>query len=87
MAYCSWPRPCRANRWWTLCTFSASIFGAFAAQIGQTIGPNANLTYNSTTGVLAYDADGAGSTLPIAFAIMGAPAHPAAMGSDFLIVA
>ena len=51
------------------------------------ISTNANLTYNSTTGVLAYDADGAGSTQPTSFAIMGTAAHPATMGSDFLIVA
>ena len=66
---------------------SASIFGAFVGQVGLPIGTNANLTYHSSTGVLAYDADGADAGAPITFAIVGTSTHPAAMGSDFLIVA
>ena len=43
-----------------LIELSASIFTAFAGQIGQTIVRNANLTYDAGNGELAYDADGAG---------------------------
>ena len=66
---------------------SATIFGAFAGQIGATVGTGANLTYNSSSGVLAYDADGAGAGAPVAFAIVGTSTHPATLGADFLIVA
>ncbi|MBL8386266.1 MAG: hypothetical protein JNM90_24495, partial [Burkholderiales bacterium] len=66
---------------------SAAIFGAFAGQVGQTIGLSDQLTYNATTGVLAYDADGAGNGAAVNFAILGASVHPGSVGSDFLIVA
>jgi Ca2+-binding RTX toxin-like protein len=66
---------------------SASIFTAFSGQIGSYVAPSAYLTYNSATGVLAYDADGAGAGAPITFAILGTVGHPTLLGSDFLIVA
>ena len=47
---------------------------------------SANLTYNSATGVLAYDVDGAGTAAPMTFAILGLVGHPALLGNDFLIV-
>ena len=66
---------------------SASIFAAFAGQIGSSIGTNANLSYNNASGALWYDADGAGSALAMRFAILGNATHPATLGLDFQIVA
>ena len=66
---------------------SASIFGAFSGQIGRTVGTGANLIYNDVLGLLAYDADGAGSNPAVVFAIVGTTTHPASMGNAFLIVA
>jgi Ca2+-binding RTX toxin-like protein len=66
---------------------SASVFTAFAGQVGNTVGLSANLTYNAGTGVLAYDADGAGAGAAVDVAVIGSPTHPATLGNDFLIVA
>ncbi len=69
---------------------SAAIFSAFAAQAGQTVSLASlasNLSYNATTGALAYDADGAGAGVALNFAILGATTHPASLGTDFQIVA
>ncbi len=65
---------------------SAGIYTAFAAQVGQMIGTNANLSYDSVTGVLAYDADGAGAGAPLTIAILGTSSHTASLGNDFLII-
>lgn len=64
---------------------SADIFTGLGVA-GNTVGLSANLTYNSTTGVLAYDADGAGAGAPMQIALLGASTHPAALGSDFLLI-
>jgi Ca2+-binding RTX toxin-like protein len=66
---------------------SATVFTAFAGQVGNTVGLSANLTYNAGTGVLAYDADGAGAGAAVDVAVIGSPTHPATLGNDFLIVA
>lgn len=66
---------------------SAAIFTAFAGQQGATLGTSANLTYNSVSGVLAYDPDGAGLGAATTFAIIGTSTHPASLGNAFLIVA
>jgi Ca2+-binding RTX toxin-like protein len=64
---------------------SADVFTGLGLA-GDTIGLSANLTYNSTTGVLAYDADGAGAGAPVQIALLGASTHPTALGSDFLLI-
>jgi Ca2+-binding RTX toxin-like protein len=64
---------------------SASIFTAFADQVGQTVGLNQYLQYNQSTGYLSYDADGSGSGAAVPFAILGTSSHPS-VGTDFLIV-
>jgi serralysin len=66
---------------------SAAIFTSYAGQIGSYVTTSANLTYNSATGVLAYDVDGAGPAAPMTFAVLGLVGHPALLGNDFLIVA
>jgi Ca2+-binding RTX toxin-like protein len=66
---------------------SATVFTAFAGQVGNTVGLSDNLTYNAGTGVLAYDADGAGAGAAVDVAVIGSPTHPATLGNDFLIVA
>ena len=65
---------------------SASIFTVFAGQVGTFITTGPNLTYNSTTGVLAYDADGAGPGAALAFATLGTSVHPVLIGNDFFII-
>ena len=66
---------------------SAAIYTAYAGQVGNTVGTSVNLTYNNVTGILAYDADGAGPGAPLTVAIVGVGVHPASLGLDFLIVA
>lgn len=66
---------------------SASIFMAFNAQVGQVVGLSDKLLYDSNSGVLRYDADGAVGAAATDFAIIGLGTHPMAMGNDFLIVA
>ncbi|MBL8381862.1 MAG: hypothetical protein JNM90_02220, partial [Burkholderiales bacterium] len=66
---------------------SAAVYTAFAGQVGQTVGLSDHLTYNATTGVLAYDADGAGAGAAVSFAILGSTLHPNNIGADFVIVA
>ena len=66
---------------------SASIFGAYAGQIGSTVELGANLSYNNASGALTYDADGTGAGAAMVFTILGAATHPTALGHEFLIVA
>lgn len=65
---------------------SATVFSAFAGQVGSNVGLNQYLTYNAGTGVLSYDADGSGAGAALAFAIVGTGSHPASMGTDFWII-
>ena len=69
-----------------LIELSASIFTVFSGQIGSVVSASVYLTYNSTTGVLAYDADGPGAGVALTFAILGTVGHPALLGNDFLII-
>ncbi len=66
---------------------SAGVFTAYAGQVGQTVGLSATLSYDAGTGLLVYDADGAGALAAIDIALLGTVSHPAALGNDFLIVA
>ena len=66
---------------------SATIFTAFAGQSGATVGISPNLLYDNVSGALSYDADGADGGAAVVFAVLGVGAHPASLGSDFLIVA
>jgi Ca2+-binding RTX toxin-like protein len=64
---------------------SAAVFTSLGVA-GDTIGLSANLTYNSGTGVLAYDADGAGAAAAVQIALLGTSTHPTSLGSDFLLI-
>lgn len=66
---------------------SASIFTAFAGQIGDSISANTHLLFESSSGWLAYDADGTGPATPLRFAILGAAPHPATLDDMFLVAA
>jgi len=67
---------------------SATIFTALAGEIGNKIGVDGTiLTYNSATGAVAYDADGAGEGVAVDVMIIGTTTHPAVLGNDFLITA
>ncbi|MFZ4859317.1 MAG: VCBS domain-containing protein [Desulfuromonadaceae bacterium] len=67
---------------------SVSIFGALgAASSIIDVSESDKLIYNSTTGALSYDADGAGSGAAVQFAIIGSGSHPGALlDSDFQLV-
>ncbi len=63
----------------------ASVFAGLGA-VGATLELGDHLTYDSGTGALAYDADGAGGAGAVTFATLGVGTHPATLGVDFLIV-
>ena len=44
------------------------------------------ILYNTTSGLLSYDADGNGSGASVAFAVMGALVHPALTAADFVVI-
>ena len=44
------------------------------------------IAYNTTTGALYYDADGAGGVGAVQFAVLGSTTHPALSVGDFVIV-
>ena len=64
-----------------------NVSAQLSGSLGQLVGTSANLIYNNSTGVLAYDSDGAGAGAALPFAIVGLGPHPSSLGSDFLIVA
>lgn len=65
---------------------SKAVFTAYSATPNNTpVGLSANLSYDSTSGALSYDSDGAGATAAIQIAVLGT--HPATLGNDFLIIA
>ncbi|MFZ2724727.1 MAG: putative Ig domain-containing protein [Methylococcaceae bacterium] len=64
---------------------SKSIFTAYSTA-GVKVGLSANLTYDASTGAVAYDADGAGTNPATTLAILGTTTHPAALATDFLIL-
>ena len=43
------------------------------------------IVYNSTTGLLSYDADGNGAGASVVFAIMGVSTHPTLTAADFIV--
>jgi Ca2+-binding RTX toxin-like protein len=53
--------------------------------VGSRVGLSDNLLYDAGTGELVYDADGAGGASGVLVAILGASAHPASLGMDFVI--
>ena len=49
--------------------------------------PDSHLIYNSTSGVLYYDADGSEAGPAVEVAILGTTTHPALVASDILVIA
>ncbi|MDD2950189.1 MAG: hypothetical protein PHU29_05325, partial [Sulfuricurvum sp.] len=46
---------------------------------------NDYILYNTTTGVLSYDADGAASGAAVEFAILGTSSHPSITNANFIV--
>lgn len=65
---------------------SSTVFSALAGNLGQRIGPGIHLHYDALTGLLAYDADGAGPDQAIGFARIGTASHPTSLGDIFLVL-
>lgn len=63
---------------------SASMFAGLGS-VGARVGLSVKLTYDSGTGELAYDADGAGAGAAVLVAVLGIASHPLTLGTDFLI--
>lgn len=66
---------------------SAFVFTALSGQVGQNVGLSQYIKYNAATGVLSYDADGSGSGVALAFAVLGATTHPLSVATDMWVVA
>ena len=45
------------------------------------------IVYNTSTGVLYYDADGSGADAAVAVALIGVAVHPTLVASDLVIIA
>jgi Ca2+-binding RTX toxin-like protein len=65
---------------------SAAVFTTLGA-VGTRVGLSDHLTYDSATGELAYDADGADGAAGTVIAIIGTTTHPGLVNPEFLIVA
>jgi Ca2+-binding RTX toxin-like protein len=65
---------------------SNAIFAGLGS-VGSRVGLSDKLTYDSGSGALAYDADGAGGGAATVIVILGVSSHPGALGSDFVIAA
>ncbi|MDD2179152.1 M10 family metallopeptidase C-terminal domain-containing protein, partial [Acidovorax sp. D2M1] len=64
---------------------SASLYAGLG-MAGDTVGLSANLIYSGTTGILTYDADGAGAGAAVQIALLGMSTHPAVLVNDFLLI-
>ena len=64
-----------------------TLGGAFHAGGGvlAAIEADDRILYDTTTGLLYYDADGSGAAAAIKFALIGAGAHPMLAAADFMI--
>ena len=63
---------------------SASLYSGLGPA-GSMVGLSANLMYNSATGALSYDADGAGGVASVQIAVLGTSTHPT-VAIDFLLI-
>jgi Ca2+-binding RTX toxin-like protein len=61
-----------------------SVFTGLGA-VGARIGLSDKLLYDADSGLLTYDADGAGGNAGVLVAILGTDTHPASLGLDFVI--
>jgi Ca2+-binding RTX toxin-like protein len=65
---------------------SAAVFSGLGP-VGTRVGLTDNLTYDTGSGELAYDADGVGGAAAVTIVVLGIGSHPPALGTDFLIIA
>ena len=68
----------------SLGTLANSFFCANAN--GTAVDSNDFVCYNTTTGVISYDADGNGAGASVAFAVLGTSVHPALTAADFMVI-
>jgi len=50
------------------------------------LGYSAFISYDTTTGTLFYDADGAGGVDAVKFAVLGASTHPVLSFADIVLI-
>ncbi|KAF0163261.1 MAG: rhizobiocin/RTX toxin and hemolysin-type calcium binding protein [Rhodocyclaceae bacterium] len=69
-------------------TAGSGITGSFITNAGAPTPLDANdyILYNSSTGALYYDADGAGAGLAVQFATLAGPDFSGLAGTDFIVV-
>ena len=69
-----------------LTAVGALAAGNFCANAsGMAVDSNDFVCYNTTTGVISYDADGNGAGASVAFAVLGTSAHPVLTVADFVV--
>lgn len=64
---------------------SATVFSAFANQVGSVIGLGTYLIYDQASGYLSYDADATGGINPVVLALIGSVVHPALEGGVLIV--
>jgi len=57
-----------------------------ASSTGNAVDANDYVLYNTTSGVLSYDADGSGAGAAVAFALLGTSTHPTITAADFVVI-
>lgn len=63
---------------------NSSFFAANAT--GTAVDADDYILYNTTTGILSYDADGNGAGTAIEFALLGTNTHPTITNVDFIVI-
>ncbi|MDK9693206.1 MAG: hypothetical protein OEL19_03015 [Sulfurimonas sp.] len=57
-----------------------------ASSGGTAVDANDYVLYNTSSGVLSYDADGSGAGVAVAFALLGTSTHPTITAADFVVI-
>ncbi|MDK9693205.1 MAG: hypothetical protein OEL19_03010 [Sulfurimonas sp.] len=67
-------------------TGALSAANFVASSSGNAVDANDYVLYNTTSGVLSYDADGNGAGAAVAFALLGTSTHPTITAADFVVI-